>query len=314
MTTDLTFKLTPDSPQRPTVLTIGVFDGLHLGHQTLVDATVAEARQRAWRAVAMTFWPHPRSVVGRGGDVQYLCTLPERRALLRRRGLNAVATLHFTREVAGMEAAEFMRQIKSRLDVMSIWVGSDFALGRGREGTPPVLAQIGRSLGIDVQTVPPVTLDGTVVSSSTVRALLQSGELTQANRMLGRAYAFHSIVVPGERRGRTLGFPTANLTLPRQLVVPANGVYVVTAQAGFEEYFGVANIGTRPSFGTHERNLEVHLLDYAGELYGRPLRVAFLKRLRAEEGFSSIEALVAQMNQDVANARAYLSTPDALLT
>ena len=307
MTTELELRLTPNTPRRPTALTIGVFDGVHLGHQALAGATVDEARQRGWRALALTFWPHPRSVVGRGADVQHLTTLPERRALLRRRGVQGVATLHFTPEVASLRAEEFMRQLKERLDVVSVWVGSDFALGRGREGTASVLGEIGRRTGFTVQTVSPVTLDGTVVSSSAVRTALQTGDLQQANQMLGRAYAFQGEVVPGDRRGRTLGFPTANVALPKQLVVPANGVYVVAARLGCERFFGVANVGTRPSFGTHEENLEVYLLDFSGDLYGRRLRVEFLRRLRAEERFDSVEGLVAQMQRDVAAARAFLA-------
>jgi len=289
------------------VLTIGVFDGVHLGHQALISAAVNEARSRGLHSAAMTFSPHPAEVLAKGEPVRYLTSLPERKALIRAVGTDAVVTLHFTREVAALTAEEFMNDIVPDLGVVSLWVGPDFALGRGRQGTVGVLADIGKRMGYTVQTVPPVLLDGVVISSSAIRCLLQEGVVTEANRMLGQPYALEGAVRRGDGRGRLLSFPTANLLLDPKRVVPANGVYVARARIGSQSLPGVANIGTRPSFGDNERNLEVHLLDFSGDLYGHRLRVEFLERLRPERRFKNVDDLVAQMQRDAAAARAFLA-------
>lgn len=293
------------------VLTLGVFDGVHLGHRALISAAVDEARARGVRSAAMTFSSHPAEVLAKGETVPYLSSLPDRKALIRAVGAEAVVTLHFTREVASLTAEEFMVDVSRELGVISLWVGPDFALGRGRQGTVPVLAEIGTRLGYTVQTVPPVVLDQVVISSSSIRGLLQVGMLSEANRMLGRAYALEGTVRRGDGRGRHLGFPTANLRLDPKRVVPANGVYVVRARFGQQSLAGVANVGTRPSFGDNERNLEVHLLDFSGDLYGQQLRVEFRERLRPELRFGRKDELTAQLHCDVASARKFLATRPA---
>jgi riboflavin kinase / FMN adenylyltransferase len=291
----------------PTVLTLGVFDGVHLGHRALISAAVAEARARGLRSAAMTFAPHPAEVLAQEAAVQYLSSLPQRKALIRAVGAEIVVTLHFTREVASLTAEEFMADITRELGVVSLWVGPDFALGRGRQGNMSVLAEIGSRMGYSIQTVPAVVLDGAVISSSTIRALLLKGMIREATAMLGRPYTLEGEVRRGDGRGRHLGFPTANLQLDPRRVIPANGVYVVRASPGPTTLAGVANVGTRPSFGVNERNLEVHLLDFAADLYGQHLRVEFLERLRPEMRFGSTDELVAQMHHDAAAARAFLA-------
>ncbi len=308
---NITFDPSTGASPTSTVVTIGVFDGVHIGHRALIGAAVAEAQERGLRSLALTFSPHPREVLAKGEPLQYLSSVQERRALIHGIGADVVATLHFTREVAGLSAEEFMASLAQQTGAVSLWVGPDFALGRGRQGSVPVLREIGKRLGGTVQTVAPVRFDSTVVSSSAIRYLLLEGFITEANAMLGRAYDLEGTVEEGDKRGRVLGFPTANMALMPSRVVPANGVYLVRAHLARQALPGVANLGTRPSFGDHRPNLEVHLLDFAGDLYGRHLRVEFLERLRPEMRFTDVQELVAQMSRDVDAARAHFGLSGA---
>lgn len=298
----------------PSVVTIGVFDGVHLGHRQLIGCAVDRAQALGRRPLALTFDPHPREVLGKPGPVGYLTDLDERISLIRRLGVSAVAVLHFSREVAALGAEEFVRELVGRLGMSELWVGPEFALGHRREGTVPVLRTLGSRLGFRVHTVSHVLLDGVAVSSSAIRAHLTRGEVEAASELLGRPYALHGIVQVGEQRGRTLGFPTANLPVDTRRVLPADGVYVVVAETAAGRSEAVASIGVRPTFGVNQRNLEVHLLSEARELYGQSMRVEFLTRLRPERRFESVEALVAQMREDVAAARRYFAKRGPLST
>ncbi|MHB9090657.1 MAG: bifunctional riboflavin kinase/FAD synthetase [Chloroflexota bacterium] len=292
-------------PPDPTVITIGVFDGVHLGHRALIQATVERAHTLGIRSAAITFDPHPRAVLGRGEAIQYLNSLSERIDLIRSLGVDTVAVLRFSLAVAGLSAEAFVRELKAQMGLAELWVGPDFALGKGRQGTVPVLRELGTAVGFAVETVPPVVVDGEVVSSSLIRRLLLAGDVEAAAILLSRPYTLEGIVAVGDRRGRTLGFPTANLPLAPERVAMANGVYVVRAHSQGRALPAVASIGVRPTFGLNERGLEVFIMDFADDLYGQPLRVEFLRRLRPELQFDSIDALVAQMQRDVADARAY---------
>jgi len=295
-------------PGSPSVVTIGVFDGVHLGHRALIGQAVERARALGVRSVAITFSPHPREVLARGEPVQYLTDIDERRALIHALGVDVVATLHFNLAVAGLSADAFLAEIEAQLGLVELWVGPDFALGHHRHGTVPVLQEIGRQMGFAVHTVPPVVLDGVVVSSSNIRRMLLEGDVAGAAVFLGRPYTLEGTVEPGARRGRQLGFPTANIPLSATRVVPANGIYVVRALTAQGLLPAVANVGIRPTFGQNEPNLEVHILDFEGDLYGQHLRVAFLRRLRSERRFASIADLQAQIQADVYQARAYFQT------
>ncbi|MHB1414761.1 MAG: bifunctional riboflavin kinase/FAD synthetase [Chloroflexota bacterium] len=297
------------APPSSSVVTIGVFDGVHLGHQKLIGAAVSRARELGTRATAITFDPHPRQVVAKNGTVQYLSSLAERKAVIRGLGVDTVVTLHFSEEVAALSAEDFLGEIRTKLGLIELWVGPDFALGRGRQGTVPVLERIGGQMGFSVHTVPAaLTAEGVVISSSTIRRLVMEGDVAAANEMLGRPYALAGPVISGDRRGRLLGFPTANLTLSPLRVTPANGVYIVSALTQEGRFSAVANIGVRPSFGENTRGLEVHILDFSGDIYGQMLRVEFLQRLRPEMRFASADELQRQIQQDVAMARTYLQT------
>lgn len=292
-------------PVTRSVATIGVFDGVHLGHRRLIGKVVERAPVLQARSVVLTFDPHPREVVAGARFIPHLTDLAERKALIQALGVDIVAVVHFTAEVAGLSAEDFLAVLQAQLHVVEMWVGPDFALGRGRRGKGQVLREIGSSLGYPVNVIRTTTTAGVTVSSSVIRRLLQDGQVTLAAELLGRPYSLEGTIVGGDRRGRSLGYPTANLELDPSRVVPADGVYVVTAVIGELRRPAVANIGVRPSFGQKDRIMEVHILQFEGDLYGQRLRVEFLERIRPERRFDRVEDLLSQLRLDVAVARDY---------
>ena len=290
------------------VVTIGVFDGVHLGHQALIRKVVERAEQLGVVSGCVTFSPHPEDVLRPDSDIAHLAAVEDRLEAIKALGVSEVEVLAFTPSLAKKSPEEFIDLLLKRFRLVELWVGSDFALGRGRSGTPERLAAIGREKGFEVCTFPPVVVGGQVVSSSRIRRLLAEGLVEEAARLLGRQCRLRGRVVPGDGRGRTLGFATANLSVPERMCVPDNGVYAVWARVDREEYRpAVANIGVRPTFDGGARQIEVHLMDYGEELYGRELAVDFVARLRSEQRFDSATALVEQIGKDVAHARALLA-------
>ncbi|MGB9723225.1 MAG: bifunctional riboflavin kinase/FAD synthetase [Chloroflexia bacterium] len=305
-------------PREPgVVLTIGVFDGVHLGHQALIRRVVERARTRGGRAVVLTFHPHPRSIVAPRSRWGYLCSLEERIARIAELGVDLLVVLRFTPQLAAMPAEAFVRELVGHMPLVELHVGADFGLGKDRRGDVALLERLGRDLGFDLYPASPVCLDGRVVSSTHIRALIQAGQVAEAGRWLGRRFSLRGEVVAGAGRGRRLGFPTANLHLhPRQLL-PADGVYAVwvrlpPAWDRPSPHPGLAYIGRRPTFGPGRRAVEVHLLDFSGDLLGCEVRAEFVERLRPEQAFPGPAELIAQMELDVARARAILGRGDAL--
>ncbi len=297
---------------RPAYLTIGNFDGVHRGHQALVSAMVQAAHDAGCLAGALTFDPHPRTVLRPDLVQAYLTNTDERAEILAALGLDCVIVLPFSAAIAGRTAVEFMRDLTDHLPLKELWIGPDFALGRGREGTAARLTEIGDELGYRVHVLPPFNWLGRPVRSSRIRALLQDeGDAAQAADLLGRPYQVIGPVTEGARRGRTMGFPTANLVPPASRLVPANGVYACWAWLGDAGHPAVANIGVRPTFDNSHRSIEAFLLDFpeGGDLYGETLGLSFVARLRGERRFPSIDALVEQIGADVAAARRNLGTP-----
>ena len=296
-----------------TAVAVGVFDGVHLGHRALL----ARARLRAngGRCVAVSFEPHPDIVLAREfKPLAPLTPLPEKHARFTALGVELVV-LPFTRELAALEPEAFVAEhLVTPYAPRWLVVGEDFALGRKRAGDVPRLRAIGESAGFEVDAVPLLVLGGEPVTSTRIRALLAEGRVAEATPLLGEPYTLAGRVVGGEKLGRTLGFPTANLQLHDEQLVPAHGIYAVWARIDGEPTWrmGAMSIGVRPTFGGHVRTLEVFLLDYAGDLYGRSLTVAFADWLRGEQKFDSVEALVTQMHRDVAEARVKLSARSAL--
>ncbi len=299
------------SVERPTIVTIGSFDGLHIGHQELVRELVAEARRTGWLSAVVTFHPHPRAVLRPWLGPKVLTTPGEKAVLLADMGLDVLVLLRFTAEVAATSAEDFVAMLHKRLHMAGLWVGRDFALGRGREGDVPALQRMGADLGFQVRVIEPIKRGGRVISSTWVRELLAAGQVAEARRLLGRPYSLAGEVVAGARRGRCLGYPTANLAVRPERAIPPDGVYAVYAIMGDERWPAVANVGVRPSFDTGQHAVEVHLIGYDGDLYGRDLVVEFVQRLRPERRYADICELVQQIGRDVERARHLFAAEEA---
>jgi riboflavin kinase/FMN adenylyltransferase len=306
----------PDPPLiQSAYLTIGNFDGVHRGHQALVSRMVQAAHDAGCLAGLLTFDPHPLSVLRPDAPLAYLTSADERAEVLTALGLDFVLVLPFSRQVAALSAAEFMSTLAGNIPLRALWIGPDFALGRGREGNAARLSEIGTQLGYSVEVVPPFEWQGQPVRSSRVRTLLgDDGDATQAAELLGRPYQIWGTVTPGAQRGRTIGFPTANLALPAGplppgRLTPANGVYACWAWREARGTPAVVNVGVRPTFDNAHRSIEAFLLDFSGDLYGETMGLSFVRRLRGEQRFSSIDALVQQIEADVASARRVLGDP-----
>jgi len=295
------------SLQQDTVLTIGSFDGVHRGHQHLIGQVLRQARRTDLSAGLVTFYPLPAAVLAPHNAPPSLTTLGEKIALLEKLGLDLVAILPFNRQIAEISARDFITAILQHLRVKELWIGSGFALGRNREGTLPVLQRLGQEMGFKVIRVEPLMQDGEVISSTRIRRHLAAGQVRQAASLLGRYPSLFGEVVQGAKRGRNLGFPTANLQVRDDRALPANGVYAVYAVLGQERHLGVTNVGVRPSFDSDELIVETHILDFDQDIYGVDLVVEFVERLRGEIRFDNLDELTAQIKQDTNHARHILT-------
>ena len=282
---------------------IGNFDGVHRGHRALIDQLVALAHARGHLAGVVTFDPHPMRVLNPDASLAFLTTPAERLELLAATGLDFTVVYPFTRETAQMPAADYMQALVDRLRLRRLWVGPDFTLGRRREGDVPTLRRLGEQMGFKVTVVEPVAIGGAEVRSGAIRAALAAGEVDQAAALLGRPYGLAGEVISGAGRGRTIGLPTVNLAAPDDRVLPAYGVYATWCTVAGQRLPAATNVGVRPTFDHGIPSIESHILDFTGDLYGAPLRVEFVLRLRAEERFPGVDALIAQVRRDVANAR-----------
>lgn len=289
-------------------LTIGTFDGVHLGHQHLVRSLVARAHADNLPAVVVTFHPHPTLVL-RGGKSSHYLTLPEKRAeLLGELGVDFVITHPFNREVSQLTADEFIARLHKSLAFSHLWIGHDFALGKDREGNPERLGELGQQYGFEVKQISAYQLDGEVVSSSLIRDLLRAGEAENAAHYLGRPFSVRGEVIGGDQRGKSLGFATANLDVPDQMVGLSRGVYACRALVSGTTHLAVTNIGYRPTFdqpGGVPR-IEAHLLDFEQDIYGQTMELFFLSRLRGEKKFDEIQELQDQVQRDITLARKIL--------
>jgi len=286
-------------------ITIGSFDGVHLGHQAIVHQLVSGAREAGAPTVVLTFHPHPAVVLNKRNHPYYLTVPEERAALLGELGVDYVVTHPFNAEIAAMTARQFVQYLHEHFKFERLVVGYNFALGKGREGDLRMLISLGEEIGYSVQAVEPITNGDIVISSSQIRQLLFEGDVERASRLLGRPYRLSGVVVPGDARGRLIGIPTANLDLQYDRALPKVGVYACLAVFHGETYPAVVNVGYRPTFDTDpmQPRVEAHLLDFTGELYSKHLSVDFVRRLRDEQKFASVEALVSQIHQDIASAR-----------
>jgi riboflavin kinase/FMN adenylyltransferase len=288
----------------PSAVALGAFDGIHLGHRAILGTAVALARQGKIRALACTFDRHPMEVLQPDRAPMPITTLEERLELIAGAGIDTTVVIPFTPAVASVEAKAFVQDVLvGTLEAREIVVGFNHRFGRGARGDTQLLESLAAPLGFRAHIVPALMVDGVAVSSSEIRAALQRGDLPNAERLLGRPYSIRGEVVRGAGRGRTLGFPTANVKTERPLGLPV-GVYVCRLLVGASQHQAVVNVGYRPTFGETDLSVEAHVLDFAGDLYDQKVTLTFLRRLREERKFPSVDALKEQIAIDVAAARA----------
>ena len=290
------------------IATTGFFDGVHLGHRLVIERLVSLAQQRGDESLVVTFWPHPRAVLQDGArELRLLTTLEEKKELLRSLGVGRVEVLDFSRPFAALTAEQYLRDVlRDRFGVTTLLVGYDNRLGSDRL-TAASLAPMASALGIELIELPPLSFRAEPqaesrnleISSTKIRKFLEEGNITSATEMLGYGYSLKGVVVAGNRLGRTIGFPTANMKLYEPLkLVPGRGVYVVEVEVLGKTYRGMTNIGLRPTVGGTSTTIETHILDFDEDIYGLPLRITFLRRLRDEIHFPSLDALKAQLTLD----------------
>lgn len=296
--------------EKNTVVTVGSFDGLHKGHFKILNRLQDISKASNSKSVLLTFDPHPRQVVSKNYNFSILTSLDEKKEILANAGLDAVIVQKFTEEFSNLTSDQFIKNILvEHLGISHIVVGHDHKFGKDRLGDSDKLKQFGKQYNFEVTSVPAETIDGEIISSTNIRHALNDGEIEKASFLLGRNYRFSGEVVHGAQRGRTLGFPTANLKLddPRK-AIPKNGVYAVSCTCSGKNQFGVMNIGFRPTFeNEREVVIEVHLIDFNKDIYGEKLSVDLIKRLRDEKKFASKDELVHQIEKDKADARKILS-------
>lgn len=295
------------SEDRKVCLAIGVFDGVHLGHQQVIRNCILDARQHSALAVAVTFDRHPSSVVAPERAPLLIYSLEQRLREIGNLGVDAILLLSFTPEFSKQSGEQFIRSLASDfLQIQSISVGSSFTFGHKRSGNVELLKLLGRELNFAVHGMAALSLDKKIVSSTRIREAVRNGNLEAASQMLGRGYSVESTVIHGDQLGRKIGFPTANLDIAG-LLTPPNGVYAVHARVGDEICRGVANIGVRPTLNnpTPQLRLEAHLLNWTGDLYGKRMELSFLGKIRPEQKFSSLEELKGRIGQDIQLAETF---------
>ncbi|MEX1071317.1 MAG: bifunctional riboflavin kinase/FAD synthetase [Anaerolineales bacterium] len=295
---------------KQTYLSIGVFDGVHLGHQKMIREMSAAAHSEGRNSVVLTFSPHPAEVLRGPRNAFYLSDPQEKNQHIAALGVDVMIEQTFDQAMANTSARDFVLLLREHLDLRQLWVGHDFALGHNREGNVPALQTISKELGFSVHLVDPVDMDGAVISSSRIRKLLAEGNVLAAARLLGRPYSLSGEVISGAKRGRSIGIPTANMKISEKRVVPAIGVYVCWAYLDGKRWGAVTNIGMRPTFDDKlpAPVVEAHILDYDGEeFYGQTLGLDFVSHLRAEQRFNGVDQLLAQILRDTAEARTQLA-------
>lgn len=289
------------------VVTLGTFDGVHVGHRSIIDYLIDRAAEHQGPATVITFDPHPREII-RQHRVPLLTTVDERARLFEDIGIDRFIVLPFTEQLANMTANSFVKEVLvGAVGMREIVIGYDHAFGRNREGDADLLRSMGPDLGFEVDVIPAQVVNAHVVSSSEIRRSLEAGEVHEAETMLGRPYSLRGEVISGDRRGRTIGYPTANLRLgDDRKIVPKDGVYAVSVrgEAFAGATFGMLNVGSRPTITGADRSVEVHIFDFDGDLYGQEIDVEFRRRLRDERRFESVDALRQQLQEDESRCKA----------
>jgi riboflavin kinase/FMN adenylyltransferase len=308
MVTTIEKELSGLSPTRGTLVSIGVFDGMHVGHQTLIRELVAQASAKKLLSAVITFKQHPMALLAPGEVVPSLTSLTERIRLMKELGVDIVITLTFSHELAELGAQPFVMLLQQYLKMQGMILGWDFALGRHREGSLEALHELGIKLGFSTEVVGPVKYKGEIISSTAIRQALSDGDMAKASAMLGRPFSLEGRVITGDGRGAELGFPTANLDLDPHQALPLDGVYAAVAHFEGTAHPAATFIGHRPTFSGVERIVEVHMLDFTGDLYRRTLKIDIIERLRGEQKFDNADSLKAQIEKDVLLVRKRLGS------
>lgn len=298
------FSALPELPFKDSCVTIGNFDGVHLGHQAIITRMVAEARGQNRPVIVVTFFPNPTTFFNHPGQRYYLSTPGEKERQLLRLGVERVITLQFNREFADLSAKAFLSVLKQKFGLGVLVVGQNFALGKDRQGTISELRALGRDYSFAVETIAPIRVSEEEISSTMIRQKLDRGEVDQAANLLGRPYSVSGLVTHGSDRGAHIGLPTANITPWLHKKLPAVGVYATLVRLQGQTYQGITNVGYQPTFEVHsEVNIETHILDFDGIIYGEKMKLDFIQKLRDEQKFANVDALLAQIELDKANAR-----------
>jgi len=305
--TQLEKELSAYKPARPMALTIGVFDGVHLGHLALITETLRQAKENHLLSGVVTFAGHPRLVLGKHKDLSHLTSLSQRVRLIKETGIDTVVVLSFTKELASVSAEEFLSSLVKYLKLNRLVIGPDFALGKGREGNIESIKTIGSKLGFNVTVVPALQKNGHKVSSTLIRKAMSESNMAKVHDFLGRYFSLEGLVVKGEGRGATIGIPTANIKVPSDQALPADGVYATIAVLDGKSMPSITNIGTRPTFGEGHRTIETHLFNFTGDLYGRSLEIAIIEQIRPEKRFVDAKELLSQINRDIEKAKELLN-------
>ncbi|AHV97815.1 bifunctional riboflavin kinase/FAD synthetase [Paenibacillus sabinae] len=305
-TVTLTYPMKPETAaewDQPQIAALGQFDGLHRGHVSVISSAVAKAREEGLPAAVITFYPHPKDVMGKGDYEGYLTPPRDKRELLAGLGVDVLFVIEFNEELSRVSPRDFVERMLLPLNISAAVVGFDFRFGYMGEGDADMLRLLGNGT-MRVETVPPFLLNGVKVSSSGIRKSLQNGEVELVNFWFGRRYHLRGTVVHGEKRGRTIGFPTANLELEDRYVIPARGVYAVRAFHNGKALPGVMNVGVKPTFheGVTTPTFEIHMLDFSGNIYGEELKVELVSFIRPERRFDSVESLISQIREDAKTA------------
>lgn len=291
------------------VLTLGNFDGVHLGHQAIFRKLIERAREHEGTSIVFTFVPHPLRVIAPERAPNLLTTYKDKIRLIEDCGIDVIICTHFTKEFANISAEDFAREVLCRtLRVREVFIGSNYHFGRGRKGSPEFLSEVGRKCGFSVTVIDEISIDGATISSSRIRTLVAKGKVDEAAKYLGRLYSVEGIVIEGAKLGKSiLNVPTANLLTANELL-PKDGVYAVTVELDGKTYGGATNIGYNPTFQEKKFSFETHILDFKGSIVGKMLRVYFVKRIRDEQKFSGTDELAAQMKEDIARIRQVLAS------
>ncbi len=294
------------APDQETVLTLGVFDGVHLGHRHLLKRLI-ELSKPQFLPTVLTFSNHPITVLRPGTQVSYLTSSQQKTKLLKEQGVELVVSLEFNLELSQVSADDFVKMLVEILRVRGLVLGPDAALGRDRQGDLEFLRRQGADRGFWVESVEPLSLDGVMVRSRSIREAIANGKVAACAKLLNRNFSLEGQVVIGDRRGRDLGFPTANLKIDSEMIWPGDGIYATWALIDGVRYPSATSIGVRPTFGLSERLVEVHVMDFDHDIYGEPICVEFVSKVRNQETFQTVKELVDQINQDVADSRQVLA-------